>query len=381
MTVGVLFLNTLERVDARLNARYTGSGIVCYTTRPSRLPVLLGLEPHVGHAKRSSKRSDLLRLVRVDPKSTVPLLAQLEEQFAWLIASGQVKAGEALPSTRELALHLGIHRHTVRTAYRRLVARGLAKARPGRAVEALPAERAPPLPEGRRRLTFTIGVLVPGLNPFYDPFLRGIQDASRESPWLSFPCYAYNDPQLAARYLRELVAKGVDGLILAAGLPQAADGTPRLESLPAGMPPTVYADMPEMPGHAVLLDSEGAGCQATRHLLQHGHRRIGMISGPLQWPNLYACQRGYRRALEVAGIQPDPYLLVEDPDFTLEAGGAAPPSACWRSRRRRPPYLARRMSWPSAPCAPSRRAACASPPTSPSSDTTTSSWPRWSNLR
>jgi LacI family transcriptional regulator len=69
----------------------------------------------------------------------------------------------------------------------------------------------------------------------------------------------------------------------------------------------------------VYLDNEAGGAMAARHLLEHGHTRIAHISGPLGFPDSRARLRGYRRALELAGIPYDENLVTEG-DF-LEAGG------------------------------------------------------------
>jgi LacI family transcriptional regulator len=69
----------------------------------------------------------------------------------------------------------------------------------------------------------------------------------------------------------------------------------------------------------VYLDNEAGGVMAARHLLEHGHTRIAHISGPPGFPDSRARLRGYRRALETAGIPFDESLVAEG-DF-LEEGG------------------------------------------------------------
>ena len=61
--------------------------------------------------------------IRISRESEAPLHQQLAEHFVYLIATGQLKAGEALPSVRELARRLKIHHNTVSEAYKDLVAR------------------------------------------------------------------------------------------------------------------------------------------------------------------------------------------------------------------------------------------------------------------
>ena len=61
--------------------------------------------------------------IRVSKESEVPVRQQLAEQIAFLIATNKLKAGDVLPSVRELARRLGIHHNTVSHAYQDLVRR------------------------------------------------------------------------------------------------------------------------------------------------------------------------------------------------------------------------------------------------------------------
>src|SRR4051812_34727332 len=72
---------------------------------------------------------------------------------------------------------------------------------------------------------------------------------------------------------------------------------------PAGDPDQ---DMP-----AVGTTNWNGGLAATRHLLDLGHRRIGMIAGPRRMMCSRARIDGYRAALETAGVAFDPALIRE----------------------------------------------------------------------
>ncbi|WP_235504617.1 LacI family DNA-binding transcriptional regulator [Nostocoides sp. Soil756] len=56
------------------------------------------------------------------------------------------------------------------------------------------------------------------------------------------------------------------------------------------------------------VDQRAGGAMATRHLLDLGHRRIGHITGPEDWPQSQARQAGYREAMEQAGVRPGPVV-------------------------------------------------------------------------
>ena len=76
---------------------------------------------------------------------------------------------------------------------------------------------------------------------------------------------------------------------------------------------------PDVP--AVGATNWQGGLAATRHLLELGHRRIGVVAGPERMLCSRARVDGYRAALETAGLPFDP-SLVRAGDFHHEAGFA-----------------------------------------------------------
>jgi DNA-binding LacI/PurR family transcriptional regulator len=80
---------------------------------------------------------------------------------------------------------------------------------------------------------------------------------------------------------------------------------------PAGEP------APDVP--SVGAPNWNGGLAATRHLIELGHRRIGMIGGPATMLCSRARVDGYRAALETAGLPVDPELIRWG-TFHVEAG-------------------------------------------------------------
>ncbi len=70
--------------------------------------------------------------VRIDKESEVPICKQLSEQIVFLIATGSLRAGEALPSVRQMALRHKIHANTVSEAYKDLAQRHWLKGHRGK---------------------------------------------------------------------------------------------------------------------------------------------------------------------------------------------------------------------------------------------------------
>src|ERR1700735_5745450 len=68
--------------------------------------------------------SSFLPPITIDPKNKTPLYRQLYEWFRRAILNGQLRPGQRVPSTRNLAVELGISRIPVSSAYEQLHAEG-----------------------------------------------------------------------------------------------------------------------------------------------------------------------------------------------------------------------------------------------------------------
>src|SRR3984893_7086059 len=89
--------------------------------------------------------------VHLQPESHVPLYIQLRDQLRALVNTGDLRPGDRIPASRELALQLGVHRTTVANAYAELESEGLIRGHVGRGTfilqeEADPGNRQPALP-------------------------------------------------------------------------------------------------------------------------------------------------------------------------------------------------------------------------------------------
>lgn len=86
--------------------------------------------------------------------------------------------------------------------------------------------------------------------------------------------------------------------------------------------PLVVLDPAGNPGlgvPSVAATNWSGGLEATRHLLELGHRRIAMITGPVFALSSRARLDGYRAALEAAGVPIDP-ALIRHGNFQIEDG-------------------------------------------------------------
>src|SRR5271155_1703314 len=70
--------------------------------------------------------------LHLQPESHIPLYVQLRDQLRALVHSGELRTGDRIPASRELAMQLGVHRTTVANAYAELESEGLIQGHVGR---------------------------------------------------------------------------------------------------------------------------------------------------------------------------------------------------------------------------------------------------------
>ena len=110
--------------------------------------------------------------------------------------------------------------------------------------------------------------------------------------------------------LRFFVARGVDAVIAVASQHWAADA---LREIAAALPVVVVADglEPTARMHVVSVDQDLGARLAVGHLLETGREQVVHLAGPQDWYDAEARVRGWRGALEDAGLAV-PELLVGD---------------------------------------------------------------------
>jgi LacI family transcriptional regulator len=168
------------------------------------------------------------------------------------------------------------------------------------------------------RRTHTVGLLISDIaNPFFIRAVRAIEDVAQENGYNVILCNTDEDPAKEAQYLRVLMEKRVDGIILAT----TAGSRQMVRDVRWRRIPLVLFDR-ELPGLAVdtvKVDSVEGGRLATEHLLARGHRRIAIIHGPVVRSTGAERLQGYLEALRAAGVRPDPALIREG-NFKQDSG-------------------------------------------------------------
>ncbi|MGY2401115.1 LacI family DNA-binding transcriptional regulator [Pseudomonas sp. SDO5271_S396] len=186
----------------------------------------------------------------------------------------------------------------------------------------------------KAKTTATIGLLVPNsLNPYFAELARGIEDYCERNGYCVILCNSDDNAEKQRNYLRVLLEKRIDGLIVTS---VGGDDSGLAVGLSAVRTPMVIVDraLDGIDVDLVRIDHEEGAYLATRHLLELGHRDIACIGGPGHTRVAQMRLAGYRRALREAGVE----VLAnrtEESDFTSTGGYAAavkllahnPPSA------------------------------------------------------
>lgn len=174
-----------------------------------------------------------------------------------------------------------------------------------------------------RQRTLTLGVLVPDIANFFFPELvRGVEDKAKEAGYTIILGNSDNQVAKEEVYLNLFLSQRVDGIVLV----KAPGGTsPALErTLKKNGPPIVLMDREHtaFAADTVVADDFGGGSLATRHLLDLGHKRIGIIRGVSGASTTQERFRGYQAALRERHVKLNPDL-VADGDYGIESGYTA----------------------------------------------------------
>jgi DNA-binding LacI/PurR family transcriptional regulator len=158
----------------------------------------------------------------------------------------------------------------------------------------------------------TLGVVTAGLN-YIGPSrtLNGITSQAEELGYSlllkELPGFDVGDVD---PLLNSLLSRQVDGILWA--VPEVGDNRRCLEERLPDLPvPIVFLTQRQRPGIPVVtVDNYAGGIMAVQHLLSRGYRKVGHISGPLEWWDAAQRKAGWREALSRAGqAAPDQHCI------------------------------------------------------------------------
>jgi LacI family transcriptional regulator len=156
--------------------------------------------------------------------------------------------------------------------------------------------------------TLTIGVVAQAIDsPFYGEGLRGIEACLRQRGYAPLFMSGNWHEEDEDRCMGELIARGVDGIIVFAG--RLSDT--KLKRYAKEVTVVVTGRQLRSKGlFSLQIDDRRGAMLAVRHLVELGHRRIAFITGSENHPDAIERLGGYKKALDEAGIGFDPRLVA-----------------------------------------------------------------------
>lgn len=170
------------------------------------------------------------------------------------------------------------------------------------------------------RRSNVVGMVITDImNPFYGAVTRGAEDVLGHAGYTLLVGNTDGNSEKEETYYRAFLAKRLDGLLLITcpnEYPPAYLARHNAEETPVVL---MNRDYPGVRVDSVMTDGDQGSCRAVRHLLDMGHRRVGIITGPAQHVSSQQRVLGYKRALHEYRLPIDD-SLIHEARFDIKSG-------------------------------------------------------------
>lgn len=148
----------------------------------------------------------------------------------------------------------------------------------------------------------TIGLLIPDIaDPFMAEIARTIEDHGRKFGFSLMICSTDNDLEKEIEYVSVLKKKYLDGIIIATGLKNTAALQELInDEIPVAL---LAREVPSLAVNTVVVNDFLGAFDATSYLIKLGHKKIAMITEDIYFPVTKSRMKGYKEALEQAGLE------------------------------------------------------------------------------
>ncbi|HWB98356.1 MAG TPA: LacI family DNA-binding transcriptional regulator [Bryobacteraceae bacterium] len=169
------------------------------------------------------------------------------------------------------------------------------------------------------RQTNMLGMVISDItNPFFPQLVRGAEDAAWKHNYVLMTFNSDDQPEREKQIFSVLRKRNVDGMLLVVAADEG--DLPHVRQAMAQAPIVCLDRTPHgIECDSVTVDNAGGVRACIAHLIEQGHRRIGLLTGARSLETGRERLRGYVEALESAGIPLDP-ALIRSGDFRIEAG-------------------------------------------------------------
>ena len=160
----------------------------------------------------------------------------------------------------------------------------------------------------KTNISKSIGLIIPDItNPFYPEVARGIEDAAKKYGYTVFLCNEDRNAHKEREYLRVLMEKNVDGIVIVKpyiSIEEIREVQERCNIVVVDMGDEVIPECDQ-----VNIDDYGGSMQAMKFLYENGHKRIAFISGLLECKGGMQRQKAYIDFLRSKDIKVDELLI------------------------------------------------------------------------
>ena len=169
----------------------------------------------------------------------------------------------------------------------------------------------------RSKRTNTLALVLTDItNPFFTAIARGVEDTASDAGFTVIYCNTDESVEEETKNLQLLMQKQVDGILLV----PARSISRSIELIKEQGTPVVILDrrVPNVDADVVRCDSVEGAYKLIKLLINQGHRRIAVLSGPQGVSTADDRVAGYQKAMVEAGISDDG--LVFYGTYTLTSG-------------------------------------------------------------
>jgi LacI family transcriptional regulator len=167
-----------------------------------------------------------------------------------------------------------------------------------------------------RRRTMAVGMVIPDVaNPFFAELARGAEDVLAGADYALVFGNSDNDAHKERRYIDSFKERQVDGMIVA--IASDAESKAILEFAKQTAMVLVDRAFKDWSGDTVLGDNSLGMGLAVNHLVELGHRRIGLVNGDPELSTAKQRRAGFERSLHRHGLEA---RLIREGRFTLDSG-------------------------------------------------------------
>lgn len=166
----------------------------------------------------------------------------------------------------------------------------------------------------------SVALVLPDItNPFFAELTKAITNIAQQHDYVAIIANTDASEENELRYIKSLVAKKVDGIIL---VPAGTTSKPE-HFMPAKYGIKMVLLDRKLPGledfPGVFSDNEYAAFRSCEILINNGSRKIAFISGPTRAATAMERLEGYKSALKQYSIEANP-LMIRTGDYTIESG-------------------------------------------------------------